>query len=128
MGSQQMGDAFATDNGGRVARHDKGSMERNHVFSIDPLYVFVGGSSALRPAVAQYVSTDLGDQMTVLNERPLVYTVMQAAALLGISRTLAYELVARGDLVHVRLGSRIVIPRSAIERLLDIDAPRRGTE
>ena len=66
--------------------------------------------------------------MTVLIERPLVYTVMQAAALLGISRTLAYELVARGELVHVRLGSRIVIPRSAIERLLDIDAPRRGTE
>ncbi len=66
--------------------------------------------------------------MTVLNERPLVYTVMQAATLLGISRTLAYELVARGELVHVRLGSRIVIPRNAIERLLDVDAPRPVTQ
>lgn len=43
-------------------------------------------------------------------ERPLVYTVMQTATLLGISRTHAYELVARGDLAHVRLGRRIVVP------------------
>ena len=48
--------------------------------------------------------------MTVLNERPLVYTLTQAAVLLGISRTLAYEHVARGELVHVWLGSCIVDP------------------
>ena len=35
-------------------------------------------------------------------ELPLVYTVTQTATLLGISRTHAYELVARGDLAHVR--------------------------
>lgn len=57
--------------------------------------------------------------MTESVERPLVYSVMQTAALLGISRTHAYELVARGDLAHVRLGRRIVVPRQSLERLLD---------
>ena len=60
-------------------------------------------------------------------ELPLVYTVTQTATLLGISRTHAYELVARGDLAHVRLGRRIVVPRHAVEQLLNVVAapPRR---
>ncbi len=57
--------------------------------------------------------------MTESLELPLVYTVMQTATLLGISRTHTYELVARGDLAHIRLGRRIVVPRQALERLLD---------
>ena len=60
--------------------------------------------------------------MTELNSSPLVYTVVETAALLGISRTHAYELVSRGELAHVRLGKRIVIPRSALERMLDVVA------
>lgn len=51
----------------------------------------------------------------------LVHTVEETAALLGISRTLAYELVARGVLDHVRLGRRIVIPCRAINQLLGHD-------
>ena len=60
--------------------------------------------------------------MAELNSSPLVYTVVETAALLGISRTHAYELVSRGELAHVRLGKRIVIPRSALERMLDVAA------
>ena len=56
--------------------------------------------------------------MTVTNNSRLVFTVVETAELLGISRTHAYELVARGDLVHVRLGRRIVVPRHAIDKLL----------
>jgi excisionase family DNA binding protein len=62
--------------------------------------------------------------MTESFELPLVYTVTQTAVLLGISRTHAYELVSRGDLAHVRLGRRIVVPRHALERLLDVVAER----
>lgn len=62
--------------------------------------------------------------MTESAEQPLVYTVTQTAALLGISRTHAYELVARGAVAHVRLGRRIVIPRHAVEHLLDVIAER----
>jgi excisionase family DNA binding protein len=51
------------------------------------------------------------------NDR-LVLTVDEAAYLLNISRGLAYELVARGELPAIRLGRRIVIPRVAMEELL----------
>jgi len=48
----------------------------------------------------------------------LTVAVPEAARMLGISRSLAYELVARGELPSVRLGRRIVIPTRAIEELL----------
>jgi excisionase family DNA binding protein len=49
----------------------------------------------------------------------LVLSVTEAAGLLGISRGLAYELVARGELPSLRLGRRIVVPRRALEVLLE---------
>jgi len=49
----------------------------------------------------------------------LVVTVEEAGRLLGISRGLAYGLVAHHELPHVRLGRRIVIPRTALEALLN---------
>jgi excisionase family DNA binding protein len=55
---------------------------------------------------------------------PLVYTVGEAAVVLGISRTHAYELVGRGELAHVRLGRRIVVPRAALQRMLDVSVER----
>jgi excisionase family DNA binding protein len=49
----------------------------------------------------------------------LTITVEEAAAILGISRSLAYELVRRGILPHLRLARRIVISRRAVERMID---------
>jgi excisionase family DNA binding protein len=49
----------------------------------------------------------------------LVLSVTEAAGMLGISRGLAYELVARGELPSLRLGRRIVVPRRALEALLE---------
>ena len=46
-------------------------------------------------------------------------SVDDAAWLLGISRDLAYDLVAAGQIPSVRLGRRIVVPRRALERVLD---------
>lgn len=51
-------------------------------------------------------------------EERLTLTVDDAAQVLGISRALAYELIARGELPSLRLGRRIVIPRRALELLL----------
>jgi excisionase family DNA binding protein len=45
-------------------------------------------------------------------------SVEEAGALLGISRDLAYDLVARRELPSVRLGRRIVVPRRALEEAL----------
>ena len=54
-------------------------------------------------------------------DRPerLVLSVTEAAEMLGISRTLAYELVARQELPALRLGGRIVILLRPLQRLLN---------
>jgi excisionase family DNA binding protein len=56
-------------------------------------------------------------------------TIEQAAKALGISRTGAYQLAARGELPGViRLGRRLLIPKAALEKLLGapIDDERQG--
>jgi excisionase family DNA binding protein len=45
-------------------------------------------------------------------------TVEEAAQILGIGRTLAFEMARRGDLPALRLGRRLVVPRAALERML----------
>lgn len=45
-------------------------------------------------------------------------TVTEAAAILGISRSTAYELAKVGELPALRLGRRIVIPTHALVALL----------
>jgi excisionase family DNA binding protein len=45
-------------------------------------------------------------------------TVEEAAQMLGVSRSSAYECVRRGELRALRLGRRLVVPRSALEELL----------
>ncbi len=49
----------------------------------------------------------------------LVFTVSEAREKLGISRGLIYEAIRRGEIPHLRIGKRIVIPRVALERLLE---------
>lgn len=45
----------------------------------------------------------------------LLLTVAQAARLLGIGTTLAYALIGRGELPHVRLGRAVRVPRRALD-------------
>ena len=49
----------------------------------------------------------------------LTYTVTEVAHLLGISRSSAYEAVRRGEIPSITLGHRVVISRTALDRLLD---------
>jgi len=58
-----------------------------------------------------------------MDEGRLTITVTEAARLLGISRGLAYELARSGRLGAIRFGKRLVIPRAAIERLLQQREP-----
>jgi excisionase family DNA binding protein len=55
-------------------------------------------------------------------EETLTLKVSEAARLLGISERHANELIKRGELPHIRLGHRVVVPKKAIERLLDPEA------
>ena len=49
----------------------------------------------------------------------LTLTVEEAATALGISRALAYEAVQHGDIPSIRIGRRILVPRSRLMRLLE---------
>jgi excisionase family DNA binding protein len=51
-------------------------------------------------------------------DHPLTLTVEQAAKLLGIGRSTAYELVHTGDIPSLRLGRRIVVPVARLEAML----------
>jgi excisionase family DNA binding protein len=51
--------------------------------------------------------------------RPLVYTAEEGRKLLGISRGLMYEAMRTGQIPSIKIGRRILIPRAALERLLD---------
>lgn len=50
--------------------------------------------------------------------RRLTVSVTEAAVMLGIGRGTAYECVRTGQIPSIRLGSRIVIPILAIEKLI----------
>lgn len=49
----------------------------------------------------------------------LTLSVSEAAEMLGISRALAYTLVRSEHIPSLRLGRRIVVPRAALELLVD---------
>lgn len=58
------------------------------------------------------------------------YTVHEAADLLGISRSTAYECVRTGELPSLRFRRRIVIPAHALEELIEaagLTVPLAGT-
>lgn len=49
----------------------------------------------------------------------LTLTVKETAELLGISRNSAYLAIATGQLPYIKLGKRILIPRLALQELLN---------
>lgn len=51
-------------------------------------------------------------------DHPLTLTVEQAAKLLGIGRSTAYELVHTGAIPSLRLGRRIVVPVCQVQAML----------
>ena len=65
---------------------------------------------------ARECSQPMEIHMTMIN--PATMTVTQAAMVLGISRSSAYECVRLGTIPSIRLGRRIVIPRRSLDELL----------
>jgi excisionase family DNA binding protein len=49
----------------------------------------------------------------------LALSVQEAGRLLGLSRGLMYEAVRTGQITHIRIGRRILIPRMALVKLLE---------
>jgi len=77
----------------------------------------MGVNTSVPVANSMEVVVNEGQAVQSEKER-LVWTVEEAGRMLGISRAHAYELVARGELPHLRLGRRVVVPKHAIELLL----------
>lgn len=48
----------------------------------------------------------------------LTYSVTEVAQLLGISRASAYTHVRTGEIPSITIGSRIVVPRRALDELV----------
>jgi excisionase family DNA binding protein len=63
-----------------------------------------------RTEVAGALSSDSSGRLTM--------TVEEVARALGISRAFAYEAVHRGEIPHIRIGRRMLVPRAALARVL----------
>lgn len=59
------------------------------------------------------------------HETALTLTIEQAARYLGIGRGLAYQLARQGEIPTLRLGRRLVVPKPALERMLNGEADER---
>jgi excisionase family DNA binding protein len=56
---------------------------------------------------------------SVLGDSRLVVTIPEAATLLGISRSFAYELAKRGELPVVHLGRRQLVSKAALAKIIE---------
>jgi excisionase family DNA binding protein len=58
---------------------------------------------------------------------PLTYQIEEAAALLGIGRSRCYEAARTGEIPAIRIGRRLLVPRAALERLLEGTLPKSAS-
>ncbi len=59
-------------------------------------------------------------------DRPTL-TVPEAGQILGLSRALAYDAAARGEIPTLRIGRRLLVPTAQLLGLLGLDAARAGS-
>lgn len=63
-----------------------------------------------------------------MSTEKLCYSIEEAADLLGISRAFAYQCAARGDIPCLRIGRRILVPKSALHQLVEKAASDDASE
>ena len=59
------------------------------------------------------------------DELPLTLNVVQVAAVLGISRAGAYELVHSEGFPTLKIGSRIVVPKDKLREWIDANTVQK---
>lgn len=59
------------------------------------------------------------------DELPLMLNVVQVAAVLGISRAGAYELVHSEGFPTLKIGSRIVVPKDKLREWIDANTTQK---
>ena len=76
----------------------------------------------VEPDLVAFAVSTLGD----LADRPVI-TVEEAARVLGVGRSAAYEAVRAGQIPSWRIGHRIVVPVAAlVARLIELEAAPRS--
>ncbi|MBA7634478.1 hypothetical protein ES703_42063 [subsurface metagenome] len=58
-----------------------------------------------------------------MEQERLTYKIAEAAKILGIGRNLCYDRVKTGEIPVIRIGRRLVVPRRALEKLLEQGRP-----
>ncbi len=58
-----------------------------------------------------------------MHEERVTFTVEETAKLLGIGRQLAYDRVKTGEIPVIKVGRRLLVPRRALEKLLEEPKP-----
>jgi excisionase family DNA binding protein len=48
-------------------------------------------------------------------------TVDEAARILGIARGSAFRAIEQGEIPHLKIGNRFLVPTAALRRMLDLD-------
>ena len=54
-----------------------------------------------------------------MEDKRLTLTIEETAKLLGIGRQLAYDKVKTGEIPVIKIGRRLLVPRRALEKLLE---------
>ena len=62
--------------------------------------------------------------VTKMENDKLTLTVDETAKCLGIGRNSAYEAVARGEIPVIKVGKRLLLPKAALEKLLNCNQTR----
>ncbi len=57
------------------------------------------------------------------SQHRLVYTIDETAAMLGVGRSTAYELIRTGDITSIRIGKRRFVTRLTLEEILGFRPP-----
>ena len=66
-----------------------------------------------------------GDPM---KQESLTLTIKEVAGALNISRGLAYKAVRDGSIPTIRIGRRLLVPRRALDKLLETPTPLDVTQ
>lgn len=100
------------------------ALTENHMSVVDPAYWsdhVAELSDVLLDSTAPLDTATNGLVAGIGSDRParLTMSVEEAALALGISRAFAYQAVYRGEIPHIRIGRRVLIPRAALEKLVE---------
>jgi len=61
----------------------------------------------------------LTDQPSPPDAPPVLLHIIEAARILALSRARVYQLIAAGELPHIRIGKSVRVPRAALLRYIE---------